>query len=101
MSSKVDILVQHVNDVIAVPLQAVFSSGGRTYAYVGNSEHYERRDITVGQTNSTKAEVKTGLKAGETVLLSRPKDAPADQPLDPDKKETADQSNPTAVRTGA
>jgi HlyD family secretion protein len=80
MSAKAEILVDRLDNVLAVPLQAVFTSGGEAYVFVGDNQHYERRSVVTGERSSIKVEIKEGLKAGEVVLLSRPKDAPADQP---------------------
>lgn len=79
MSAKTDIMVERLTDVLAVPLQAVFTNGGETYVFVGDAAKYEKRVVHLGMSSSTQAEVKTGLKSGEQVLLSRPKGAAADE----------------------
>jgi len=80
LNAKVEILVGKLSDAITVPLQAVFSGGGQTYVFVGNAAKYEKRVVRGGVSNATKMEITQGLKEGETVLLSRPKDAPEDGP---------------------
>ena len=90
MSAKAEILVGQLDNVLAVPLQAIFATGGSPYVFVGNADHFEKRFVTTGQSNSTRIEIKSGLQPGDIVLLSRPKNAPDDKTDDnqnsPDKK---------------
>lgn len=79
MSAKAEILVDRLQDAMTIPLQAVFTAGGQPYVFVGNATKYEKRPVQLGMSSSTQVEVKSGLTLGEHVLLSRPKDAPADQ----------------------
>jgi RND family efflux transporter MFP subunit len=79
MSAKAEILVGRLQDVMTIPLQAVFAAAGQSYVFVGDATKYEKRPVELGNSSSTQVEVKGGLKLGEQVLLSRPKDAPADQ----------------------
>jgi HlyD family secretion protein len=76
MSAKVEIQIASLDDVLAVPLQAVFASGGESYVFVGDAAAYERRVVKVGLSSTDSVQIVDGLKEGETVLLSRPKDAP-------------------------
>jgi len=75
MSAKVEIMASRLTDVLAVPLQAV-----KPYVFVGSPENYEKRFIVTGASSSTRIEIKDGLRIGEVVLLSRPKNAPEDPP---------------------
>jgi HlyD family secretion protein len=102
MSAKAEILVDRLKDVVTIPLQAVFSSSGESYVFVGDAASYEKRTVTLGMSSSTQVEVKAGLKVGEHVLLSRPKDAPADQENTPrPKKESKDDKPETAAPAGS
>jgi len=78
MSAKVEIQIAQLDNVIGVPLQAVYTGGGESYVFVGNGANYERRVVKVGTSSSDTIQIVEGLKAGEAVLLSRPKDAPED-----------------------
>jgi RND family efflux transporter MFP subunit len=78
MSAKVEIEIAALDNVLGIPLQAVFAAGGESYVFVGNAANYERRPIKVGVSSTDTIQVLDGLKPGETVLLSRPKDAPED-----------------------
>ncbi len=84
-SVKVEILVDHVDDVVAVPVQAVFNAGGQPYVFVGSAEHFEKRTIKTGLSSSTRIEVKEGLTPGDIILLARPKSAQDETGGDSDK----------------
>ena len=77
---KVEILAQRLDDVIAVPLQALFTSAGKSYVYVGTAEKWEKREVVIGPASSSRVQIISGLTLGTDVLLSRPKNAPDDTP---------------------
>jgi HlyD family secretion protein len=72
MSAKVEILVNHLDDVVHVPVQAVSPDGGKQVCYVVRGLKPERREVEVGEFNDEFIEIKNGLKEGERVLLRRP-----------------------------
>ncbi|TAL04476.1 MAG: HlyD family efflux transporter periplasmic adaptor subunit [Verrucomicrobia bacterium] len=72
MSAKVEILVNKLNDVVYVPMQAVAPDGGKQICYVAGGFKPERREVQVGEFTDEFIEVKTGLKEGERVLLRLP-----------------------------
>jgi HlyD family secretion protein len=73
MSAKVEILVDHLDDVTYVPVQSVAPANGKQYCFVaGSFNKPEQREVEVGQFNDDFIEVKKGLKAGERVLLNPP-----------------------------
>lgn len=80
MSVRSEIEVAHLENVTAVPMQAVFNGGGQTYVFVGSPEKFEKRIVQVGLSSSEYTEIKNGLQSGDVVLLSRPKGAPEDPP---------------------
>ncbi|PYJ03120.1 MAG: hypothetical protein DME25_13345, partial [Verrucomicrobia bacterium] len=69
MSAKVEILVDRLSEVVYVPVQAVSPFEGKQVCYVANGGKPERRSVDTGQFNDEFIEIKTGLKAGERVLL--------------------------------
>jgi len=86
MSAKVEIQVAQKDDVLGVPLQAVFMGGGESFVYVGDGANYERRVVKVGVSSTETIEILEGLKAGESVLLAQPKNAPDESgPRQPQK----------------
>ena len=74
MTAKVEIMVDHLNDVIYVPLQAVTALDGHQVCHVSRGAKTEPRTVEIGQFNDEFIEIKSGLKVGEKVLL-RPPDA--------------------------
>jgi multidrug efflux pump subunit AcrA (membrane-fusion protein) len=72
MSAKVEILVNHLDDVVYIPVQAVSPGNGKQLCHVASGFGSERREIEVGQFNDEFIEVKSGLKEGERVLLRQP-----------------------------
>ena len=71
MSCKVNILVEKYPDVVQVPVQVVSNRLGRKICYVVNSSGKpEEREVQTGAFNDTYVQIKSGLVAGEVVLLN-------------------------------
>jgi HlyD family secretion protein len=73
MSAKVEILVDHLDNVVYVPVQCVEPGNGKQFCFVAGSFNApERREAQVGEFNDDFIEVKSGLKEGDRVLLNPP-----------------------------
>ncbi len=72
MSAKVEIMVNRLEDVVQIPVQAVSASEGKQVCYVAGGFKPERREVEIGEFNDEFIEIKSGLKEGERVLLSTP-----------------------------
>jgi len=73
MSAKVEIFVDHLDDVVYVPVQSVEPANGKQYCFVaGAFGKPERREVQVGEFNDEFIEVKKGLSENERVLLNPP-----------------------------
>src|SRR5437773_6918357 len=78
MTANVQIPVASVDNVVAVPLAAVFTETnpdtGQTerYIYVKKEEGYERRPVQIGVSDYFYAEVQQGLSPGEIVAIELP-----------------------------
>lgn len=79
MTASVDIITQQKTDAVLVPRRAIQIENGKNYVWVPSSGQpdpatgrpaSERRDVTLGLTNTEFAEVTSGLKAGDTVLVA-------------------------------
>lgn len=71
MYAEAVLTLQQRDDVPTVPLQAVNRTGDKTTVLVVNSdEKIEERPITLGIQSASDAEVTSGLKAGERVVVS-------------------------------
>lgn len=70
MTAQVEILVNELENVLSVPVQAVLQYGGKDHVAVRKSDNtFDWRDVTLGVSNDKLVEVKDGLKAGEFVAL--------------------------------
>jgi multidrug resistance efflux pump len=72
MSAKVEILVNKLNDVVYIPVQAVSPDDRKLICYVAGAFKPERREVEAGDFNDEFIEIKKGLKEGERVLLRLP-----------------------------
>ena len=77
MSAKVEILVNRLENVLYVPVQAVLPAERGHVCYVLNGRKPERRPVEIGEFNDEFIEIKNGLSAGERVLLRPPPGAAA------------------------
>lgn len=97
MSAKVEILVKQLNDVVHIPLQAVSLVNGKQICYVVKGGRSEAREIMAGDFNDEFIEVKSGLKAGEKVLLNAPDSEKRDE-QSPEEK-TKPESSPAKSKS--
>jgi len=72
MTANLTIPLQAADNVLAVPLAAVFSEQGERFVYVKEGEKFARASILIGVTDYDYAEVTKGLQGGETVSLVTP-----------------------------
>ena len=72
MSAKVEILVNHLEDVVYVPMQAVTPLEDKKVCYVVNGSKLERREVEIGEFNDEFIEIKKGIQEGERVCLRTP-----------------------------
>lgn len=110
MSARVEILVNSLENVIYVPMQAISPDNGKQVCYVATGFSAQRRQVEVGEFTDEFIEIKSGLKEGERVLLrppggaepqtAEPQAKPAGKDKQPPKKsaptETAKTSKPAA-----
>jgi HlyD family secretion protein len=74
MTANLTIPLQSADNVLAVPLAAVFTDQGARFAYVQQGGKFARVPITIGVSDYDFAEVTKGLEGGETVSLVTPAD---------------------------
>jgi len=72
MTANLNIPLERADNVLALPLAAVFTDKGQRFAYVKQGEKFERAPIRIGVTDYDFAEVTSGLSGGETVSLVTP-----------------------------
>jgi RND family efflux transporter MFP subunit len=71
MYATVSLPLHSAENVLAIPLQAVQTSGANqgTVLVVDKSNRIQRRQVTLGLQNATDVEVKSGLNAGDLVIF--------------------------------
>jgi RND family efflux transporter MFP subunit len=72
MTANLSIPVAAANQVLAVPLSAIFTEQGERYVLVKNSNGVERRSVQISVADFFYVEVQQGLKEGEVVMLEPP-----------------------------
>lgn len=60
------------DNVLAVPVTAVFDERGSKIAYVRKEDGTERREVAIGISDLAMVEIQSGLTEGEEVLLAKP-----------------------------
>ncbi len=86
------ISIEQVDNVIAVPVHAVFSEGRERYAYVaGEQGLYRKQPVQIGKSNETYVEIRKGLQEGARVLLRRP--AGSEVQAEKDGKKASDKAS--------
>jgi len=73
LSATVNIIVSRLKDVLAIPIESVFTTdNNHTFVYLKNGNSFEKRLVEVGQNNDLYVEVKNGLQEKDIVLLNEP-----------------------------
>jgi HlyD family secretion protein len=72
MTTQVKIECEKVDNVLSIPIHAVFNEQGRSYCYVDMQASYEKREVSIGAQSENWAQVLAGLKEGDRVALSKP-----------------------------
>lgn len=79
MTIRADVVVGSRQDVLLVPVTALFNKDGRHVVYLDGLSGWEARQVEVGESNDRLAEVISGLQEGDRVALTEP-GAPARTP---------------------
>lgn len=72
MRCEANIVLGQVDDVLAVPIQAVFNEGRIRYVYTPDGDRYVQTPIRPGRRSEVFIEVLAGLDPGDRVLLRKP-----------------------------
>lgn len=72
MSAEVEVVVETVPDVLSLPLDAIFSVGGRQVAYRRHGRGFEPVPVKLGRQSATAAVIDSGLAVGDVVALRDP-----------------------------
>ncbi len=81
MTAIIGIPIASAENVLAVPLAAVFSERGERFVFVKQDDKFEKRPIVIGVSDYSFAEVQRGVEAGEVVSLEQPPDFKPEKPV--------------------
>jgi RND family efflux transporter MFP subunit len=70
MTAVVEIHVSHLQDALAVPVQAIVQVEDKTWCYVEVNGRPERRPVTLGSTNDKFVELLSGISPDDRVVLN-------------------------------
>jgi multidrug efflux pump subunit AcrA (membrane-fusion protein) len=71
MTAKVEILINDLDNVLTVPIQAVLHLDGRDLVLVKKLDGtFERREVVTGESSDKSIEIKDGLASGNAVALN-------------------------------
>jgi multidrug efflux pump subunit AcrA (membrane-fusion protein) len=80
MTTSNSIVANKLKDVLFVPLECLHSQGDSlTYIFKKSGATFTKQQVKIGQTNDNEAVVMEGVKEGEDVYLSVPKNAESKQ----------------------
>ena len=78
MTCEAEIMVARFDKAIYVPVQSVFMVKGKPTAFISKGDDgYEERPVEIGLDNNSMLQIASGLKPGETVLMTPPLDIAA------------------------
>lgn len=70
LTAEAEILIDHRNDALVIPLMCVVDSPGKSYIWVANWGRMTRREVVLGLANDSLVEVIGGLDEGDEVILN-------------------------------
>jgi hypothetical protein len=66
------IILNELNDVLFIPVEAVFKEGGKEYVYIKSGSGFKRKEIVPGTSSTDYVVVMEGLEENEEVALTDP-----------------------------
>ncbi|MFN3480367.1 MAG: efflux RND transporter periplasmic adaptor subunit [Thermodesulfovibrionales bacterium] len=70
MSADIEIIVESIPDVIAIPSQAIIEKNGKKYVYIIKDSKAYLIPVEIGRFNWTLSEILSGLKEGDRVIIN-------------------------------
>lgn len=70
MNGSLEIKIETIGDVIAMPVEALLEDADANFVYAVRDGRARRVEIEVGQLTDTRVEVRSGLEPGEQVIVS-------------------------------
>ncbi len=72
MTANISIPIALADNVLSVPLSAVFTEGGERFVYVKKGGSWDHRSVKIGVADFSFVEIIEGLQEGDTVALEPP-----------------------------
>lgn len=69
-TAHVEILIEEIPDVLAVPVQSVFVRGAKRFVFVRDGADAAPVEVKVGRTSTTMIEITEGVAAGSEVMMA-------------------------------
>ena len=69
LSAEVRVRVEHLSDVVFVPVQAVFEHAKKHYCVLRKGDSWKAREVEIGSTNDKVVVIEKGLQADEQIVL--------------------------------
>ena len=70
-TASLEIVYKQLSNVLEVPIQAVTMSNGQSTVQVSSGSNQEKRTVVTGLSSGGMIQIKSGLKAGEQVLVAQ------------------------------
>lgn len=75
MTTSNKILIDQKDDVLMIPLEAIFANDSISYTYVKSGLSIEKRQVELGPSNNETVIINNGLKENDIVYLNKPEDS--------------------------
>jgi multidrug efflux pump subunit AcrA (membrane-fusion protein) len=72
LSGAAEILIDRQENVLVLPLEALFEEGDQDFVYLKTGESFEKHEVEVGSRSNTHAAVLSGLSADQEVATAPP-----------------------------
>ena len=72
MTTSNRILIDKEEDVLTIPLEAIFSKDSISYVYAKSGLSIEKKEVELGSSNVDEVVIKNGLEENDIVYLSKP-----------------------------
>jgi len=72
MTVSCRIIVDKIDSVLYIPLEALFMEGGKNYVYARSGNSYRKMEVVIGQRNNDFVIIQDGLDPDEILALSNP-----------------------------
>ena len=74
MTARVELIGEIKEQIVAAPIEAIFSEDGQFFCYVRDGNEFKRRDVKLGVMNAFVVEISEGIGEGDVLSLIDPAD---------------------------